>query len=98
MLTRAFWPLFSLAAAAVSVLMISTAASLALRRPDVQVFNVRLASAFKADYSIDPPTTIEPLDPAIIDAVIRDTQPSVAVRGVTPATPEAPVQPETPQV
>src|SRR5215210_4184878 len=75
--------MFSVAAAGASVLLISTAASLALRRPAVQVFNVRVASAFMVAYSIDPPTTFEPLDPAVIDAALRDAQPGASVRAVT---------------
>ena len=51
MVSRALWPLLSLVAAGASVVLISTAASLALKGPAVQVFNVRVASAL---YLCDP--------------------------------------------
>src|SRR5688572_32915707 len=84
MLGRVFWPLFTVAAAGASVLLISSAASLALKRPDVQVFNVRIASAFTVDYSVDPPITIEPLSPAVIDAVLREAPSGSAVASLAP--------------
>src|SRR5215213_6971770 len=84
MLERVFWPLFTVAAAAASVLLISSVASLALKRPGVQVFNVRIASAFVADYSVDPPTTIEPLSPAVIDAVLQDSASGSTVASLAP--------------
>jgi hypothetical protein len=90
MFMRVTWPLVTMAAGVASVLLISTAASFALRRPSVQVLNVRIASAFQVDYSTDHPVSIEPLNPDVIQDVLRDAARGATITFLAPTlTPEA---------
>ena len=87
---RVFWPLCTVAAAGQRPVDFQRS-QLCLRRPDVQVFNVRIASAFYGDYSADLPISDEPLSPT---SSTRPARPRGLSRHVARA--DAGVQPATP--